>query len=111
MCITFTVWKSQREKEAAVKKIPKLEQELEAKHTLELEIQQLRGKLKVMKHMPGHEDSESTKKISELSAELQDKMDELDAMESLNQTLVIKESKSNTEMQEARKELENVRFF
>jgi hypothetical protein len=38
-------------------------------------------------------------------------MDELDDMESLNQTLVIKESKSSTELQEARKELENVRFF
>ena len=64
-----------------------------------------------MKHMPGHEDSVSKDKINELSEELQDKMDELDAMESLNQTLVIKESKSNTEMQEARKELENVCLF
>ncbi|VAI93213.1 unnamed protein product [Triticum turgidum subsp. durum] len=96
-----------REKVAALNKILELEQQLEAKQTLELEIQQLKGKLEVMKHMPGHEDSVSKDKINELSEELQDKMDELDAMESLNQTLVIKESKSNTEMQEARKELEN----
>uniref|UniRef100_A0ACD5VXF7 Uncharacterized protein n=1 Tax=Avena sativa TaxID=4498 RepID=A0ACD5VXF7_AVESA len=96
-----------REKQAALNKILKLEQQLEAKQMLELEIQQLKGKLEVMKHMPGHEDSESMKKINKLSEELQDKMDELDAMESLNQTLVIKESKSSTELQEARMELEN----
>ncbi|BAD68892.1 X1-like [Oryza sativa Japonica Group] len=57
--------------------------------------------------MPGDEDSALKNKIDELSEELQEKMDELDAMESLNQTLVIKERKSNTEMQDARKELEN----
>ncbi|KAG8077323.1 hypothetical protein GUJ93_ZPchr0007g6012 [Zizania palustris] len=96
-----------REKEAAVNKILKLEQQLDAKQKLELNIQQLKGKLEVMKHMPGDEDSASKYKIDELSEELQEKMDELDAMESLNQTLVIKERKSNTEMQEARKELEN----
>uniref|UniRef100_A0ACD5VHJ9 Uncharacterized protein n=1 Tax=Avena sativa TaxID=4498 RepID=A0ACD5VHJ9_AVESA len=96
-----------REKQAALNKILKLEQQLEAKQTLELEIQQLKGKLEVMKCMPGHEDSESKDKINKLSEELQDKIDELDSMESLNQTLVIKESQSNIEMQEARKELEN----
>uniref|UniRef100_A0ACD5VM68 Uncharacterized protein n=1 Tax=Avena sativa TaxID=4498 RepID=A0ACD5VM68_AVESA len=96
-----------REKQAALNKILKLEQQLEAKQMLELEIQQLKGKLEVMKCMPGHEDSESKNKINELSDELQEKIDELDSMESLNQTLVIKESQSNIEMQEARKELEN----
>jgi hypothetical protein len=106
-----TLWKLQREKQAALNKILKLEQQLEAKQTLELEIQQLKGKLEVMKYMPGHEDSESKNKINELSGALQEKIDELDSMESLNQTLVIKESKSNIELQEARKELENVCTF
>lgn len=105
---SLTVWKLQREKESALNKILKLEQQLDAKQKLELEIQQLKGKLEVMKHMPGDEDSASKNKINELSEELQEKMDELDAMESLNQTLVIKERKSNIEMQEARKELEIV---
>lgn len=103
--------KLQREKEAAVKKILKLEQQVDAKQKLELDIQQLKGKLEVMKHMPGDEDSALKNKIDELSEELQEKMDELDAMESLNQTLVIKERKSNTEMQDARKELENVCYL
>ncbi|RCV26337.1 hypothetical protein SETIT_5G237500v2, partial [Setaria italica] len=95
-----------REKHAALKKILLLEQQLDAKQKLELEIQQLKGKLKVMEHMPGDEDSASKNKINELSEALQEKIDELDGMESLNQTLVIKESKSNIELQEARNELE-----
>jgi hypothetical protein len=98
----------QREKQAVLNKILKLEQQLDAKQKLELEIQQLKGKLKVMEHMPGDEDSASKRKINELSEELQEKIDELDAMESFNQTLVIKDSKSSIELQEARKELENV---
>lgn len=105
---SLTIWKLQREKHAALKKILMLEQQLDAKQKLELEIQQLKGKLKVMEHMPGDEDSASKNKINELSEALQEKIDELDGMESLNQTLVIKESKSNIELQEARKELENV---
>ncbi|TVU22122.1 hypothetical protein EJB05_31804 [Eragrostis curvula] len=99
------VEEQKREKEAALDKILKLEQQLNAKQKLELEIQQLQGKLEVMKHMPGEEDSESKKKIDELSEELQDKYEEMDAMESLNQTLVVKERKSNDELQHARKEL------
>ncbi|CAO2046848.1 unnamed protein product [Urochloa humidicola] len=94
-----------REKQVALQKILKLQQQLDAKQKLELEIQQLQGKLEVMKHMPGEEDSESKAKIKELSEELQDKYDEMEAMESLNQTLVIKERKSNDELQNARKEL------
>ncbi|KAK3164859.1 hypothetical protein QOZ80_1AG0025760 [Eleusine coracana subsp. coracana] len=101
------VEEQKREKQVVLNKILKLEQQLDAKQKLELEIQQLKGKLKVMEHMPGDEDSASKNKINELSEELQEKIDELDAMESLNQTLVIKESKSSIELQEARKELEN----
>nr|CAB3472388.1 unnamed protein product [Digitaria exilis] len=95
----------QREKQAAMGKIIKLQQQLDAKQKLELEIQQLNGHLEVMKHMPGEKDSESKKRMKELSEELQDKYDEMEAMESLNQTLIIKERKSNDELQNARKEL------
>ncbi|KAF8769725.1 hypothetical protein HU200_006334 [Digitaria exilis] len=94
-----------REKKAALEKILKLQQQLDAKQKLELEIQQLQGKLEVMKHMPGEEDHESKKKMKELSTELQEKIDEMEAMESLNQALVMKERKSNDELQNARKEL------
>ncbi|KAL6626659.1 hypothetical protein ACP70R_030385 [Stipagrostis hirtigluma subsp. patula] len=101
------VEEQKREKQVALDKILKLEQQLNAKQKLELEIQQLQGKLEVMKHMPGDEDYESRKKMDALSEELQEKFDEMDAMESLNQTLVIKERTSNDELQHARKELIN----
>ncbi|KAL6847823.1 hypothetical protein ACP4OV_021951 [Aristida adscensionis] len=97
-----------REKQAALENILKLEQQLNAKQKLELEIQQLQGKLEVMKHMPSEEDSESKKKIAELSEELQAKYEDMDSMQSLNNTLVTKERKSNDELQLARKELINV---
>ncbi|XBH84055.1 hypothetical protein VPH35_072332 [Triticum aestivum] len=97
--------KEKREKKAALDEIIKLEQKLDAKQKLELEIKQLQGKLEVMKHMPGEEDSESKRKIDELSAELQDKYDEMDAVEALHHTLLMKERISNDELQDARKKL------
>ena len=95
------------EKQAALVKILKLQQQLDAKQKLDLEIQTLRGNLEVMKLMPGEQDSES-KKIDELSDELNEKEEEMRAMEALNRTLIIKERKSNDELQHARKELINV---
>ncbi|KAK8955141.1 hypothetical protein KSP40_PGU007961 [Platanthera guangdongensis] len=92
------------EKEAAMKKILQLEKQLDAKQKLELEIQQLRGNLQVIKIMGG-ENSEVTRKIDALNEELKEKMDELEDLEAINQTLVVKERKSNDELQEARKEL------
>jgi small-conductance mechanosensitive channel len=100
----------QREKQAALDEIIKLEQKLDAKQKLELEIKQLQGKLEVMKHMPGEEDSESKRKIDELHEELQDKLDEMDAMESLHKTLLLKERISNDELQDARKKLIDVSY-
>jgi hypothetical protein len=58
-----------------------------------------------MKHMPGEEESELKKKIGELSEELQDKYEEMDSVESLHHTLLIKEQKTNEELQDARKKL------
>ncbi|KAG0522893.1 hypothetical protein BDA96_07G077000 [Sorghum bicolor] len=94
-----------REKQAAHERILKLQQDLDAKQKLELEIQTLKGKLEVMKHMLGEQDSESKKKMDELTEELKEKVAESEDMEALNKTLVIKERKSNDELQHARKEL------
>ncbi|XP_078174214.1 factor of DNA methylation 1-like [Carex rostrata] len=94
-----------REKEDALKKILQLEKQLDAKQKLELEIQQLKGQLQVMKHMGGDEDSTVKEKMEELTSELNEKIEEMEDMEALNQTLVVKERKSNDELQEARKEL------
>ncbi|KAJ4756886.1 XH/XS domain-containing protein [Rhynchospora pubera] len=94
-----------REKEDALKKILQLEKQLDAKQKLELEIQQLKGQLQVMQHMGGEEDSTVKQKMEELTSELNEKIEEMEDMEALNQTLIVKERKSNDELQEAKKEL------
>lgn len=46
--------------------------------------------------------------LDELSKQLEEKSDEMQHMESLNKTLLVKEHMNNHELQEARKELINV---
>ncbi|KAF8397479.1 hypothetical protein HHK36_016396 [Tetracentron sinense] len=94
-----------RQKEDLHKRIIHLEKQLDAKQALELEIEQLKGTLKVMKHMGGDEDVQ--KKMLEMNEDLKEKEGELEGLEALNQALIIKELKSNDELQEARKELIN----
>ncbi|XP_062089970.1 factor of DNA methylation 1-like [Humulus lupulus] len=99
------VEEQKREKEEALNKILQLERDLEAKQRLEMEIEELRGKLKVMKHLENEDDESVQKKMKEMNDELQEKVDDLDDLESLNQTLLTKERETNDELQEARKAL------
>ncbi|KAF7843193.1 factor of DNA methylation 1-like [Senna tora] len=92
-----------REKEEALKKILQLEKQLDAKQKLEMEIEELKGKLQVMKHLG--DDDAVQKKIKEMNDELAEKVENLDDMEQTNQHLIVKERQSNDELQEARKEL------
>lgn len=64
----------------------------------------MRGALQVMKHM-SDDDIEMKKKMDMIIEDLNEKVEELDYMEQLNQNLIIKELKTNDELQEARKEL------
>ncbi|CAN1238061.1 Factor of DNA methylation 1 [Linum grandiflorum] len=63
-----------------------------------MEIQELKGKLNVMKHLEDQDDAAVKKTMKEYN-------DELEHVESLNQTLIVKERQSNDELQEARKRL------
>lgn len=80
------------------------EKGLNAKHQLELEIEQLRGQLEVQMHMEGVDDS-SGKKIEEMKVELKEKEESMEELEDLNQTLIIKERKSKDELLAARQRL------
>ncbi|KAG2595971.1 hypothetical protein PVAP13_5KG121100 [Panicum virgatum] len=93
----------QRDKQAALEKILNLQQQLAAKENLELEIQQLQGKLEVMKH----QGLESKEKIDVLSQVLEDNYGEMEGLELLNTALLITERKINDQLQDARKELIN----
>ncbi|KAL2338202.1 hypothetical protein Fmac_012648 [Flemingia macrophylla] len=99
------VEEQKREKQEAYDKIIQLKKQLDAKQMLEMEIEELRGKLQVMKHLGDEDDAAVQNKIKEMNDELQEKIDNLDNMEAMNQTLIVKERQSNDELQEARKEL------
>lgn len=93
----------QREKEEALKKILDLERDLNAKQKLQMEIEELKGKVRVMEYMG--DDAAVQKQIQDMNEELNEKIEEMKSMESLYQTLITKERQSNDELQEARKEL------
>ena len=57
-----------------------------------------------MKHMADG-DAEVKDKMKKIQGELDEKEDEFDYLESLNQALIVKERRTNDELQEARKEL------
>ncbi|CAO2817151.1 unnamed protein product [Amaranthus hypochondriacus] len=93
-----------KQKENLHKRILQLQNQLEAKQALELEIEQLKGKLKVMEYVGGKEEIQ---RVEAIQKDLREKEENLDEVESLNQALIIKERRSNEELQEARKELIN----
>lgn len=95
----------QEEKKEAFNKILQLEKQLALKHKMELEIQQIRSNIQVMKHMDDEEDQSLKKKMKEMDDELKEKVEDMEALEELNQTLIVKERRTNDELQEARKEL------
>ncbi|XP_021720844.1 factor of DNA methylation 4-like isoform X2 [Chenopodium quinoa] len=93
----------EREKEALHKKIIDLEKQTDQRQALELEIEQLKGAAQVMEHMG--RDSETKKKMEEINEDLKDKEEELECLDALHQTLIVKERNCNDELQDARKEL------
>nr|CAB3480018.1 unnamed protein product [Digitaria exilis] len=96
--------KHETEKKEALDKVLQLERQVDEKQKLELDIEQLKGKLEVVKHMAG-EGVDVKKRSEELTAELNEKIEEMEDLEALNQTLVVKERMTNDEIQDAKKEL------
>lgn len=90
-------------------KIIALEKELDAKQSLELEIERLRGHIEVMKHIKEDED-DAGKKMKGLTESLEEKEQQLEHLDMLSQMLIVKERKVNEELQDARKELISVGF-
>ena len=86
-------------------KIRQLEEELNNKQKLQMEIQELKGKLKVMKHREDEDDEDVKKEMKKMNDELEEKCSELQDLEDTNSALMIKERQSNDEIQEARQEL------
>ena len=107
-CGCFAMRNCQREKEAVLEELLRLRSQSEKKLNLELDIKHLMGKLQVMELKPGAEGSESSKRIDDLKEELNEKITELEDVESFNQNLITKESKISDELREAREVLIDV---
>ncbi|CAA7020016.1 unnamed protein product [Microthlaspi erraticum] len=93
-----------RKKEETLNKILQLEKELDSKQKLQMEIQELKGRLNVMK-VEDEVDEDMEKKMKEMNEKLEEKCSELEDLEEMNSHLMTKERQSNDEIQEARKEL------
>ncbi|KAL3650164.1 hypothetical protein CASFOL_006567 [Castilleja foliolosa] len=96
-----------KEKERLHNRIIQLEIQLDAKQAVQLEIEQLRGKLNIVKHMGDECDLEVLNHVEMLLRAMREKERELEELESLNQTLIVQEHKTNEELQDARKEMVN----
>lgn len=66
--------------------------------------------MQLKSQVPLEGDYNMTFQIEDLMSELAEKAEELNDMEVLNQTLILKEHMSNDQLQEARKELLTVRL-
>jgi anion-transporting ArsA/GET3 family ATPase len=75
-----------------------------------MELAQLRRNLEVMKHMRAEADTTSNE-LHTISEELKEKDEQLDAMDSTNQALIIVERRTNDELDQAKKELIKVYIF
>ena len=64
--------------------------------------------MNVIKHMRDGGDLEVLEKLQELQKILREKERDLEDLDALHQTLIVRERKSNDELQDARKELINV---
>lgn len=71
----------------------------------------MRGAVEVMRPISDGGDAEAKKKMESLEEILKEKEEDLESLEDLNQALIVKERKTNDELQDARKELINVSFF
>ncbi|KAL4559897.1 hypothetical protein LXL04_032043 [Taraxacum kok-saghyz] len=95
-----------RDKGEYLKKVLELERELDAKQKLEMEVEDLKGKLQVMKHLGDKDGDALQEKIKAMNIELKSKMEEMEYMQNLNQTLV-KGLQDNDEIQSRVDELWN----
>ncbi|KAL0854351.1 hypothetical protein Bca101_059503 [Brassica carinata] len=97
------VKKLARQYEEALSEILRNEAQLDTKQSLEIEIQELKGKLQVMKHLGDDDDEAVKQKMKEIHNDQEDKKSKLEGLEKMNSALIIKERQSNDEIQAKQK--------
>ncbi|XP_010486975.1 PREDICTED: factor of DNA methylation 3 [Camelina sativa] len=93
------------QKEKLHKRIAALGRQLEQKQELELEVEQLKRQLSLLRHMELDSGSEIVNKVETFLRDLSEQEGELARLNKFNQDLVVQERKTNDELQEARRAL------
>ncbi|CAH2064817.1 unnamed protein product, partial [Thlaspi arvense] len=97
-----------RQKEELHEKIIRLERQRDQKQALELEIEQLKGKLNVKKLMGSVGDDEIVEEVEKIYKDLTQREEDLAELDKFYQTVILRERRTNEELQEARKELVHI---
>ncbi|KAF7154112.1 hypothetical protein RHSIM_Rhsim01G0228600 [Rhododendron simsii] len=111
ICIKF---RRQREKEDLHRRIVELVKKLDAKQALELALKVIKVsfediELGLKDSMDGEE--QLNNKLDAMQKDLKDKEQEIEDLEGLNRTLIIRERRSNDELQEARKDRQTLQYW
>lgn len=93
------------QKERLRERILALERQLDQKQDLELEVENLKRELSVMRHMEFNGGTEIVNKVETFLRDLSEKEGELAHVNKFNQDLVVRERETNDELQEARRAL------
>ncbi|KAF8109472.1 hypothetical protein N665_0095s0044 [Sinapis alba] len=93
------------QKEKLRERISALERQLDQKQDLELEVEHLKRQLSVMRHMEFNGGTEIVNKVETFLRDLSENEGELAHVNKFNQDLVVRERKTNDELQEARRAL------
>ncbi|KAG2305783.1 hypothetical protein Bca4012_085350 [Brassica carinata] len=93
------------QKQKLRERISELERQLDQKQDLELEVEHLKRQLSVMRHMEFNGGTEIVNKVETFLRDLSEKEGELAHVNKFNQDLIVRERKTNDELQEARRAL------
>ncbi|CAL4917807.1 unnamed protein product [Urochloa decumbens] len=95
---------SQEDTNVALRVLTYLEQQLDSKHEIELEIEQLEGESEVRKHMGAEEDTKLQQELAEMRKKLDDIDEDVDYTKNDNQTFY-REERASEELEDAKKEM------
>ncbi|OMO90895.1 hypothetical protein COLO4_18777 [Corchorus olitorius] len=105
--VAILLQQQQREKREALDKFIQLRREMDEKHKLQRDLEELTGQIKmqeVVDTMRGPNEEEM-QKMKAMEEELKERLEALDDSGSMNQVLFVKERQINEELQAARKEM------
>jgi len=89
----------------ALRVLTYLERQLDSKHELELEREQLNGELEVRKHMGAEEDTKLQEQLDKMRKKLVEIDEEIEYAKDTNQTCFDNERMASEDLEEAKKEM------